>query len=131
MPEGGGEKENECHEDCFVTGKSSLKQLSSTEVASTRLLKQSKKTVKHLVAVATTTCVPARAFSSKVAVGASSPKGAASAKKIAMPVHKCRIPAIAAMATTSSEESLELPPHGRVARDSTAEITSRLDPCSQ
>jgi hypothetical protein len=87
--------------------------------------------VPHPVAVATITCVPTRALSSKVTVGASGSKGAASAKKMVMPVRKHRVPAIGAMAAASSEESQESLPHGRVAQDSTVEITSRSEPRGQ
>jgi hypothetical protein len=82
-------------------------------------------------AATTTTCVPTGALSSKVVVGASSSKGATSAKKTAMPIHKSRILAIGAMVVASSKESQESSPHGREARDSTAEITLRSEPHCQ
>jgi hypothetical protein len=112
-------------------GKASLKWLSATEVASARPLKLSKKAMVHPVAVTTTSRVPVEALSSKAAGGASGSKGAASAKKMVMPICKCRIPAIGVMAVASSEEYKELSPHGRVAQDSTAEITSRSEPRGQ
>jgi hypothetical protein len=72
-------------------GQASLKRPFAAEVASARPLKQSKKTVAHPTAVATTTCVPTGALSSKVAVSASGSKGAISAKKTVMPVCKHRV----------------------------------------
>jgi hypothetical protein len=88
--------------------------------------------VAHPAAVAvTTTRVPAGALSSKVAVGASSSKGVTSVKKMVMPIHKRRIPAIGAMAATSLEEFQESSPHGRAARDSMTEITLRSEPHGQ
>jgi hypothetical protein len=100
-------------------------------VASTRPLKQSKKTIAHPVAAVTTTHVPVRALSSKVAVGASGSRGMASVKKMAMPIHKCHVPATGTMAAASSEESQESSPHDRAAQDSMIEITSRLEPHGQ
>jgi hypothetical protein len=79
----------------------------------------------------TITRVLAGALSSKVAASASGSMGAASAKKTAMPIRKRHIPTIGGMAAASSEESQESSPHGRAARDSTTEITSRSKPCSQ
>jgi hypothetical protein len=59
----------------------------------------------HPAAAATTTRVPVRALSSKVAAGASGSKGMASAKKTTMPIRKHRVPAIGAMAVASLKES--------------------------
>jgi hypothetical protein len=81
-------------------------------VASARPLKQSKKTVVHPVVAVINTHIPAGVLSSKVAAGASGSKGAASAKKTVMPVRKCHVPAIGAMAVVSSEESQASLPHG-------------------
>jgi hypothetical protein len=95
-----------------------------------RPLKQSKKTMVHLVAV-NTTRVSARALSYKVVASASGAKGMANVKKIMMPIRKRHVPAIGAMAVASSEESQESSPHGRAARDSMAKITSRSKPRGQ
>jgi hypothetical protein len=86
--------------------------------------------VMHLAAV-TTTCVPAGALSSKVAVGASGSRGVASAKKTMMSIHKRRVPTIGAMEVASSEESQESSSHDRAAWDSMAEITSWSEPRGQ
>jgi hypothetical protein len=126
-PKAAGKKKVDAVKIAPSRGKASLKWSSAAEVASARPLKQSKKTVAHPVAAATTTHVPTGALSSKVASGASSSKGMASAKKTAMPIHKRRVPAIGAMAAASLEESKESSPHGRAAQDSTAEITSRSE----
>jgi hypothetical protein len=112
-------------------GKASLKRLSAVEVVSARPLKRSKKTLAHLTAAATATCVPTRELSSKVVVGASGSKGMTFAKKMAMPIGKCHVPAIGAMAAASSEQSQESLPHGRAAWDSIAKITSRSEPRGQ
>jgi hypothetical protein len=101
------------------------------DVASARPLKQSKKTMACPASVATTTRVPTRALSPKVAAGASSSKDAASVKKTMMPIRKHHVPTIGAMVATSSEEYQESSPHGRATRDSTAEIASRLEPHGQ
>jgi hypothetical protein len=85
----------------------------------------------HPTAAATTTRVPVRALSSKVAAGASGSKGMASAKKTMMPIHKHRVPAIGTMAATSSKESQEPSPHSQAGRDSTTKIASRFDPRGQ
>jgi hypothetical protein len=85
----------------------------------------------HPTVAATTTHVPARVLSSKVAVGASGSKGVTSAKKTTMPVRKCHIHAIGAMTATSSEESQESSPHNQVAQDSITKIASRLEPRGQ
>jgi hypothetical protein len=101
------------------------------EVVSARPLKQSKKTMVQPTVVVTTTCVPARALSSKVAADVSGSKGATIAKKMVMPICKCSVLAIGAMAAASSEESQESSSHGQAARDSMAEITLRSEPRSQ
>jgi hypothetical protein len=111
-------------------GKASLKRPIAAEVASARTLKQTKKT-KVRPAATTTTCVPTGALSSKVAAGAFSSKDVASMKKMVVPIHKCRVLAIGAMAVASSKESRESSPHGRVTRDLTSEIASRLEPRGQ
>jgi hypothetical protein len=84
-------------------------------VALARQLKQSKKAMAHPVAAATTTRFPAGALSSKVAAVASSSKGAASAKKMVMPVYKHHVPAIGSMAAASLKESQEMLLHSQVA----------------
>jgi hypothetical protein len=96
-------------------GKVGLKWPSTAEVALARPLKQSKKAMAHPVAVATTTRFPAGALSSKVAAVASSSKGAASAKKMVMPVCKHHVPAIGSMAAASLKESQEMLLHSQVA----------------
>jgi hypothetical protein len=82
----------------------------------------------HPAAVETTTCVPIRALSPKVATGASGSKGTATTKKTMMPVRKCCAPTIEAMVAASLKESQESLPHGRAAQDSTTEIASRSGP---
>jgi hypothetical protein len=82
----------------------------------------------HPTAAGTTTRVPVRALSSKVAANASGSKGTVSAKKTVMPIRKHRVPAIGAMAAMSSKESQESSPHGRAAQDSMTKIASRSKP---
>jgi hypothetical protein len=130
-PEGGGKKKVDAMKIAPSWGKAGPKRPSTGEVASARLLKQSKKTVAHPAAVVTTTCVPTRALSSKVATGASGSKGVVSAKKTVMLVCKHRILAIGAMAAASSDESQESSPHGRAAQDSTAKFLSMSEPHGQ
>jgi hypothetical protein len=108
-----GKKKVEATKATPSQGKGSLKQPFAAEVASARPLKQSKKAMSHPAAVATTTCVPAGALNSKVATSAFASKGAASAMKTPMPIHKHRVPAIGAMAAVSSEEFLELSSHSQ------------------
>jgi hypothetical protein len=112
-------------------GKASLKRPSAVEVASARPLKQSKKAMVHPAAAVTTTHVPARALSSKVATGASGSKGMTSVKKTAMPAHKHHAPAIGAMVVASMKEPQESSLHGQAAQDSMAEIALRLEPRGQ
>jgi hypothetical protein len=85
----------------------------------------------HPAAVMITIGVPTEALSSKVVVGASGSKGTICAKKTAMLLRKCHVPAIGATVAASSEESQESSPHGRAAQDSTAEIASRSEPHGQ
>jgi hypothetical protein len=85
----------------------------------------------YLAAMVTTTHVPARALSCKVAAGAFGSKSATNAKKTVMPVRKCRIPGIGYMVAASSEEFLESSPHGHAAWDLMAEIASRSEPHGQ
>jgi hypothetical protein len=101
-PKAAGKKKMEATKVAPSWGKASLKRPSTAEVASTRPLKQSKKTMAHPVAAVITTHVPVRALSSKVAVGASGSRGMASVKKMAMPIHKCHVPATGTMAAASS-----------------------------
>jgi hypothetical protein len=126
-----GKKKMEATKVAPSWGKASLKRPSATEVASARPLKQSKKTMAHPVAAATTTRVPAGALSSNVAAGASGSKGMTSAKKTTMPIFKYHVPAIGAKAAVISKESQKPSPHGRATWDSTAKIASRSGPRGQ
>jgi hypothetical protein len=53
------------------------------------------------------------------------------AKKAASSVKKCHVPAIGAMARTSSEESQESSPRGQVVQTSAPEFLSRSEPRGQ
>jgi hypothetical protein len=99
-PKVAGKKKMEAPKVAPSWAKASLKRQSPAEVASARPLKQSKKTMAHLAVAATTTCVPARALSSKVVAGASDSKGVPNVKKMAMPIRKHRVPAIGAMVSS-------------------------------
>jgi hypothetical protein len=103
-------------------GKTSLKRPSDVEVASMRLVKQSKKTVSNLMVAMTMT---------HVAVGAFRSKGAAGVKKAAAPVRKHHIAAMCILADACSAESHVSSPHGQTPRDLLPKIMSRPEPHSQ
>jgi hypothetical protein len=83
--------------------KTGLKRPSAMEVASAKPLKQSKKATTPPATVVA--YAPSGALGSKVAVVAYGSKGMASVKKMAVPIHKWRVPSIGVMTGASSKES--------------------------
>jgi hypothetical protein len=104
---------------CTPRGKGGLERPSDAEVASARLVKQTKKTMFRPTVTATAFGTVAGAFESKVA---------ASTKKTVMPARKRRVPAIDVMAEASSTESQESSPHGPATRDSLSKNVSMPEP---
>jgi hypothetical protein len=111
-----GRKKGEPVKASAPRGKTSLNPPIEAEVASARQVKQSKKTVSNPTAVI------------RVAVGASSYKGAAGAKRATAPVQKCHIPTSRMLAEASSAESHESSPHGQMPRASLPKVVSRPKP---
>jgi hypothetical protein len=117
-----GKKRGEPTRVAAPQGKTNLKRPFDAEVASTRLVKQSKEVVPNLVLLVTAT---------RVAVGASGSKVVAGVKKVAVPAWKCRIPTMHILVEASSAESHESSPHGQTPRDSLPKVMSRPEPHGQ